>query len=224
LTAQDTAKQASSDKQITRIDFTEAFQDGSSGDGTLSYHSLDDMTTMANYRFEKTSLPNPYSVDYNYHIKRQENGAYLIEMGSVLDPLSMRIDDNVEVSYDGDDIEFPANIEAGTLLKDAKGEYTLTVRKARFALIYSVEVTDRQVIGQEIIEVDGEEYEAFVITYKCKIEKSVNGNLVNARAENIKEWYVPRIGAIAKTRAGKSRDKERINEINSTLITNSVSF
>jgi len=224
LTAQDTAKRASADKQISGIDFTETFQDGSSGNGTLSYHSLDDMTTMANYRFEKTSLPNPYSVDYDYHIKRQENGDYLIEMGSVLDPLSMRIDDNVEVTYNGDDIEFPTNIGVGASLKDAKGEYTLAIRKARFALIYLVEVTNRQVIGQETIEVDGEEYEAFVITYECRIEKSVNGNTVNARAENIKEWYVPGIGAIAKTRTGKSRDKEQTNEINSTLTTNNVSF
>jgi len=224
LAAQDIVKRTSTDKQISRIDFTETFEDGSSGDGTLTYHTLDDATTMANYRFEKTSLPNPYSVDYNYHIKKQENGDYLIEMGSVLDPFSIRIDDNVEVTYNGDDLEFPANIEVGTPLKDAKGEYTLTIRKAKFALIYSVEVVDREVIGQETIEVDGEEYEAFVITYECRIEKSVGGNPINARAENIKEWYVPGIGAIAKTRIGKSRDKEQTNEINSTLVTNSVSF
>ncbi len=224
LTAQDAAKRTSTDKQISQIDFTETFEDGSSGDGTLSFHALNDATTMANYRFEKTSLPNPYSVDYNYHIKSQEDGSYLIEMGSVLDPLSMRIDDDVEVTYNGDDLEFPGNIEVGTSLKDAKGEYTLAIRKARFALIYLVEVTNRQVIGQETIEVDGETYEAFVITYECRIEKSVNGNTINARAENIKEWYVPGIGAIAKTRTGKSRDKEQTNEINSTLVTNSVSF
>lgn len=224
MTAQNAVKSTSTDKQITRIDFTETFLDGSSGEGTLSYHSLDDATMLANYNFEKTSLPNPFSVDYDYHIKRQENGGYLVEMGSVLDPFSMRIDDNVEVEYNGDDLEFPGNIKVGATLKDAKGEYTLTIRKARFALIYSVEVTNRQVVGKEVVEIDGEDYDAFVITYECKIEKSVDGNLINARAENIKEWYVPGVGAIAKTRTGKSRDKEQTNEIKSTLVTNSVSF
>jgi len=224
LIAQDAAKQISTDKKITRIDFTETFQDGSSGEGTLSYHSIDDATTLANYNFEKSSSPNPFSVEYSYHIKKQNDGSHYLEMGSVLDPLSMRIDDNVEVEYNGDDIEFPANLEVGMKLKDAKGEYMLKIRKARFGLIYSVSVTNREVVGIETLEIDGEEYDTFVITYEYNIEKSVGGNTVNARAENIKEWYVPGIGAITKNRIGKSRDKEQTNDINNTLTTNSVSF
>lgn len=224
IVAQDTAKSISAEKKISRIAFTETFEDGTLGEGTLSYHSLDDATVLANYNFEKSSLPNPFSVEYSYHIKEQEDGSHHIEMGSVLDPLSMRIDDNVEVEYNGDDIEFPANLEVGTTLKDAKGEYMLKIRRARFGLIYNVSVTNRQVVGQETIEIDGESYDTYIITYEYKIEKSVSGNTINMRAENIKEWYVPGIGGIAKTRIGRSRDKEQTNEINNTLMTNSVSF
>jgi|GEM_PF-1045196 len=224
IAAQDAAKSISADKKISRIAFTETFEDGSLGEGTLSYHSLNDATVLASYSLEKASTPNPFFVEYTYHIKTQEDGSHLIEMGSVLDPLSMRIDDNVEVDYNGDDIEFPTNLEVGTTLKDAKGEYMLKIRRARFGLIYNVSVTNRQVIGQENIKINGESYDTFIITYDYKIEKSVNGNTINMRAENIKEWYVPGIGAIAKTRIGRSRDKEQTNEINNTLMTNSVSF
>jgi len=145
-------------------------------------------------------------------------------MGSVLDPLSMRIDDDVEVEYRGDDLEFPATLEPEMLLEDAKGEYTLTIRKARFALVYSVAITNRKVTGQETIEIDGEAYDAFAMTYAYNIEKSVDGKTISARGENVKEWYVPGIGAIAKTRVGKSRNKEQTIEINSSLVSNSISF
>lgn len=224
IMAQNLIKIAGTDKQVTRIDFTETFHDGTSGEGVLSYHSTDDNTVSVKYNFEKSSLPNPYSVDYNYQIKLQKNGSQTIEMASVLDPLSMRIDDNMEVEYVGDALEFPATLKVDMPLKDAKGEYTLKVSKARFALIYSVAVTNRKVVGQETIEIDGENYDTFVITYEYDIEKSVDGKTISARAENIKEWYVSGIGAIAKTRTGKSRNHEQTIEINSSLATNSVSF
>jgi len=222
--AQTSPKVADTDKKVTRIDFTETFEDGTSGAGVLSYHSTSDSTTMVNYNFEKTGATNPYSVDYSYQIKVEKDGSCAIEMGSVLDPLSMRIDDNVEVTYAGDDLEFPAILEPDMQLKDAKGEYTLTIREARFGLVYSVAVTDRKVVRQETIEVDGTTYDAFVITYAYNIKKSVEGKTVSARAENVKEWYVPDIGALAKIREGKSRNQEETVVINSSLVSDSVSF
>jgi len=222
--AQEALKSVETDKQITRIDFTETFENGTSGVGTLSYQSLDDATTMANYSFEKESLPNPFSVKYNYEIKKEKDGSYNIDLGSVLDPLSMRIDDNVEVEYLGDDLNFPAILEVGTTLKDAQGEYMLKIRKARFGLVYKVSVTNRQVVGQETININGENYDTSIITYEYKIEKSVDGQIISMRTENIKEWYVPGIGAIAKTRFGKSKNKEQTIDINSAFTTNSVSF
>lgn len=224
IMAQEVLKSVEIDKQISQIDFTETFENGTSGAGTLSYQSLDNETIMANYSFEKTSLPNPFSVKYNYQIKKEKDGGYSIDLGSVLDPLSMRIDDNVEVEYLGDALNFPAALEVGTPLKDAQGEYMLKISKARFGLICKVSVTNRQVVGQETIEIDGENYDTFIITYEYKIGKSVDGQTISMRSENIKEWYVPGIGAIAKTRFGKSKNKEQIININSTLTTNSVSF
>lgn len=224
VVAQEALKSVETEKQITRIDFTETFEDGTLGTGTLSYQSLDDATTMASYNFEKTSLPNPFSVKYKYQIRKEKDGDYSIDLGSVLDPLSMRIDDNIEVEYLGDALHFPATLEVGTTLKDAQGEYMLKIRKARFGLVYKVSVSNRQVVGQETIDIGVESYDTSIITYAYKIEKTVDGQTISMRSENIKEWYVPGIGAIAKTRLGKSKNKEQTIDVNSALTTNSVSF
>jgi len=197
------------------INFNENAHDGSMGAGTLTINIIDAQTIRVNYAFEKDALPNPYNVNFDYDV-RLADGNHVLEPCTVFDHLDMRVDENIEMAYEGDDLLFPLNMEVGATLPDVSGTYTLNhaVRPVNFA--YNVNITNRRVEGMETINIEGFELTAYMVSYDFTLEKSVNDNIISTTEQSISDMYVPMIGVVERARIGEIQNGNQLLQINTT--------
>lgn len=197
------------------INFNENTYDGSVGAGTLSVNVIDTQTVRVNYAFGKDALPNPYTVNFDYDV-RMVDGNHVFEPCTVFDHLDMRIDDNVAMDYEGDDLLFPLNMEVGATLPDVSGVYTLNHADRPIDFAYQVNITNRRVEGVETIDIAGFELTAYMVSYDFTLEKSVNGNVISTTQQSISDMYVPMIGVVERARAGEIQNGNQLVQINTT--------
>lgn len=79
----------------------------------------------------------------------------------------MPIDDDVGITYNGDDLEFPAHIEVGTPLKDGKGEQ---IGDSQGALCFDVlswsdEQTSHRINLEPFVNNEGEERALILVNH-----------------------------------------------------------
>ncbi len=197
------------------INFNENAHDGSMGTGTLTINIIDLQTVRINYAFEKDALPNPYTVNFDYDV-RLADGNHVLDPCTVFDHLDMRIDENVEMSYEGDDLLFPLNMEVGATLPDVAGTYTLSYENRNIDFAYNVSITNRRVEGVETINVGDFELTAYMVSYDFTLEKSVNGNVISTTQQSISDMYVPMIGVVERARVGEAQNGDQLVQINTT--------
>lgn len=206
------------------ITFSENALDGSMGAGTLSIDIVDAQTVRVNYSFEKDALPNPYTVNFNYDVKIIGNN-HVLEPYTVFDHLDMRVDENIEMTYEGNDLLFPLNMKVGTALPDVFGAYTLNHASRPIDFTYQVNITNRIVNGVETINVGGFELLAYTVSYDYTLEKSVNGNIISTTEESISDTYIPMVGVVERARIGEMKNGNQLIQINtkSSIATSAVS-
>jgi len=206
------------------ITFNENTFDGSTGEGTLSIDIVDAQTVRVNYSFEKDALPNPYTVNFNYDVKIIGSN-HVLEPYTVFDHLDMRIDENIEMTYEGSDLLFPLSMTVGNTLPDVSGIYTLNHISRPIDFTYQVNITNRIVNGVETINVGGFELLAYAVSYDYTLEKSVNGNIISTTQESISDTYIPMIGVVERARIGEVENGDQLIQINtkSSITTSSVS-
>ena len=98
----------------------------------------------------------------------------------------------------------PNNPVNSNLLPDAKGIFKLKMLKTNQLLLsYKVAVTNRKIIKNKNISLDGQTYEVYVHSYDFLQETIINKDQVIATVqESVTEWLVPNYGQVLQNRIG----------------------
>lgn len=108
-----------------------------------------------------------------------ENGKFYVDMQSFVDPKSMEAFKDMEVSVDGKDLIYPSGLAAGQVLPDAS--VTISASSGGVKLMnLVVNITNRKVVGTELVTVPAGTFECFKITYdvETKMLFKINGSAV----------------------------------------------
>lgn len=177
----------------------------SGGISTYQTKRLSPSTLKVTYTFERKETPNPLSVNYDFEIKELENNEYKMDMIGIIPFMSMNIAPNIETVYTGSNLIYPNIPKVNQTLSNAEGKLMLKMKsKSKHLLSYHLEVKNRKITKKEKILLNGEEYEAFVHTYKF-YQKTIlsNSELIANIEETVTEWLVPNHGLVRRERNGK---------------------
>jgi len=92
---------------------------------------------------------------------RCEKGVFYFDMMSYVNQESMKAYEDMDVTVDAKDVEFPSNLKAGDKLADA--EIKITVNTGIFPLTFTVSVTDREVVAKENVTTAAGTFETYKI-------------------------------------------------------------
>jgi len=188
----------------TKVQFEKEMSGDQKGLGTYTFLSRNNNTIEAQYNFEKSSTPNPFKISYSYDITKSEDGALLLDLSSIVDPLEMMIDESIEIRSSKDKVEYPSNIKTGALLKEVDGHLDLYTKKGKLFLTYKVSISNRKVERKETISIGSKSVEAFVISYDYSFEKSNKFDVVLQKSDQqVIEWFLPGVGIIKQNRSGE---------------------
>ncbi len=132
-----------------------------------------------------------------------EDGKFYVDMQSLVDPKSMEAFKDMEVSIDNKDLIYPSGLAAGQVLPDAS--VTISASSGGVKLMnLVVNITNRKVIGTELVNVPAGTFECFKITYDVetkmmfKISSSV-AEYVNMGVGSVKTETFDKKGKISAT-------------------------
>lgn len=187
------------------VNFSQTLSEGVSGDGNFKILPLNKELTEIQYKFEKRAIPNPYSISYKYNLYNKDDGSFEIDLKSAVEPMELRIDENIETEFYGDKISFPAKLEVGSALLDANGYCILKKKSGKMILMFNIKVSNRKIERKETININGEAHEAFVVSYDYQLEKSNPYDIVLQKSEHhVTDWIIPSLGIVKQDREGSS--------------------
>ncbi len=159
---------------------------------------------------------NPFDFDYTYHIERKkEDASILIDMISVMDPMNFYISDNMTQDYKGDKLTFPKELVVGTDLPKASG--TLITSNSSLKIEIDVVVSNRKVLKTEPINIDGNSYETFVLSYQVEEKyRAGNNTIVSTKVNQFTDWFTPEYGVLKRTANQKYQDNSSNRIITNT--------
>ena len=156
--------------------------------------------------YKRSVPPNPLKLASFYNI-RLHDGATEIEMREAMPLELMNVNNNLSIMYEGSHLVYPKIIHVNDTLASASGKFFLKRKPENTNfLIYEVRLKNRQIIRKEIINVNGQELEAYIHTYSIKIDVKFENSDYLSRTEDVQEWLVPKYGIVKQERKG--------NEIN----------
>ncbi len=117
-----------------------------------------------------------------------ENGVVVMDMSQYLPQETMESFKDMEVEMEYENLEIPQKLEVGQYLKD--GAITATI-KGPMSMKFSMKLTDRKVMDQELLEVPAGSYE----TYKVNSIMKFDAMGMNREMKNI-EWIAEGVGAV----------------------------
>lgn len=118
-----------------------------------------------------------------------KDGTFYVDMKQYMNQESMAGFQDMEVKFEGSNLEMPSNLKAGQSLSD--GHMKMTVSTAGITIMtMSINVTERRVEGNEKITTS-------TGSFNCtKISQNVNMQaIINVTARNT-EWYAKNVGMI----------------------------
>lgn len=117
-----------------------------------------------------------------------EKGIFYFDMMSYVNQESLKAYEDMEVTMDAKDVEFPSNLKVGDKLADA--DIKITVNTGIFPLTFSVSVTDREVEAKESITTAAGTFEAY------KINQTTTAKFGLEFTTQSTEWYSRDVGMV----------------------------
>lgn len=205
--------------QPSLVEFEQSLGEDVKGEGYYRFENLENNTSQVEYFFEKKAKPNPYKISYTYNVYKKEDGSLEIDLSSAVEPFEMRIDDSVEVEFDGDKLSFPASFTIGQTLPDAEGTFNLYTSKGRMFLRHDVSITNRKVESKEMISIGTQSIEVFVISHDYTLTKSSQFDVVLLTSkQKVTEWVIPGYGVIKQDREGETLQKNTQEDSSSSSV------
>jgi len=128
-----------------------------------------------------------------------------MDLKSALEPLELRIDESIEIEFFGDKVTFPSKLEVGNSLPEAKGYCILKKKSGKMILMYNIKVSNRQIVRTERMEINGESFDAFVVSYDYLLEKNNPFDVMIQKSEHhVTDWIIPSLGIVKQDREGSS--------------------
>jgi hypothetical protein len=132
-----------------------------------------------------------------------EGGEFYVDMQSLVDPKSMEAFKGMEVSVDSKDLIYPAGLATGQVLPDAS--ITISAASGGVSLLNLViNITNRQVVGNETVTVPAGTFGCYKITYdvETKMMFKINATVaeyVNMGVGNVKTETFDKKGNLSGT-------------------------
>ena len=135
-----------------------------------------------------------------------ENGVYYLDMKSFISPATLEGYKDMDVTFNSDNLQLPANLKVGDVLKDAS--ITITVSNAGMKLMtMTTTITNRKVEAKEKITTPAGTFECY------KISSLITSKSFMTVKINSTEWYSKDVGLI------KSESYTNGNLSGSTILT-----
>jgi hypothetical protein len=120
---------------------------------------------------------------------RCENGVYYIDMKNLLSPQTMESYKNAEMKIEGGNLEMPASMKAGDLLKNGDMKITFT-SNGMTMMNMTFSITNRKVEAVESVTTPAGTFECYKITYDAATKMMINVKTKGA------EWYAKGVGLV----------------------------
>lgn len=186
------------------VNFSQSLGEGIEGEGNYRIVPTSEGITEVNYAFKKKALPNPYNISYKYNIYNKEDGSFDMDLKSAVEPLELRIDESIDLKFSGDKLSFPNDLKVGSSLTDATGYFDLK-KSGSSIMVYKVAISDRKVIKEEDVNINGEQIKAFVLSSTYSLEKYNKFDvLIHKSDQTITDWIIPSLGIVKQDREGSS--------------------
>lgn len=149
-------------------------------------------------------------------------GDITVDLRSFLPSDQVKAYEGWEVSFEGDDLTFPAALAAGQKLPDGKMIMTLKMPGAEDAppglpttTRFEVSITNRQVVAQESVTTRAGTFDAYKVTFDSQFEMKGAMPLAIRNTTSHVEWYVPGIGTVKSEtwRKGKLEGRTELAEL-----------
>lgn len=132
---------------------------------------------------------------------RCENSALFFDMKMFIPQDQMKAYKDMEMTVEGNDMEFPANISEGTALKDASVNIKVSSNGTPMPMMgFSVNVSNRKVEKKEPVTTPAGTYDCFKITDDVEVK-----SIMKIRMKTI-SWFSP-VAGIVKTESYKENGK-----------------
>ncbi|MFZ4547258.1 MAG: hypothetical protein ACOYN4_07480 [Bacteroidales bacterium] len=150
------------------------------------------------YTDPKNSTPSSHE-----YTMRCEDGRFYMDMQSFMDPKSMESFKGMEVSVDSKDMMYPSVLSAGQSLPEAS--ITISAGSGGMSIMNMVvNVTNRKVVGNELVTVPAGTFECYKLTYdvETKVMFKINTAVVeyiNMGVGTVKTETFDKKGKLAAT-------------------------
>jgi len=147
----------------------------------------------------RTQTPNPIDFEYSYDIQRNKHSEIQsVSLDAYLDPFDLYLDKTVTMKNSGQVVDF---IKAkDNTLSNVEGSYAFFLKDGRNFLNYSISMTDRKFLGEDILEFDGEDLLTHVFAYTLTTKKysKLGESSASVLVQYFVEWFSPSAGTLKR--------------------------
>lgn len=117
-----------------------------------------------------------------------ENNVISIDFKSLMNPDLMKQYKDMEMEFEGTNIELPNNIDVGKTLKDAN--MIMTMKMSGMNMKMHMNLIDRKVEGKETVTTPAGTFDCYLITYTMEMKMGMKYTGMN------KEWIAEGVGMV----------------------------
>lgn len=130
-------------------------------------------------------------------VMRCENNVFYMDMKKMLDPKTMSGFENMEVSVDAEDLEFPGIMQVGSTLNDANVVVGVSSSGMKIMNL-EVKIFNRKVEAYESITTPAGTFDCFKISYDSEVKAGIKMTVKGV------EWVAKNIGVVRSESYDKS--------------------
>ena len=125
-----------------------------------------------------------------------ENNVISIDFKSLMNPDLLKQYKDMDVEFEGTNIELPNDLQIGKTLKDAN--MTMTMKMGGMNMKMHMNLVDRKVEGKESVTTPAGTFDCYVITYTTEMKMGLNSKFKN------KEWIAEGVGMVKSENYNKN--------------------
>lgn len=132
-----------------------------------------------------------------------EGGTFSIDMKSFTSPEQTKAYKDMNMTVEGNTLQYPAILTVGTSLPDGNLKMTFSDKKSGAQVAGSnIAITDRKVVAKETMTTTAGTFECYKITYTFNFESVMvmpNGQTMNMpgmKPRQVTEWYSMKVGSV----------------------------
>jgi hypothetical protein len=125
-----------------------------------------------------------------------ENGKVLIDMKSFVTPQMQASNKDMQITYEGDMLEYPTEMTVGGTLPNAK-MIMHAASDGKEVMTTTINITDRKIEAKESRTTTAGTWECYKITYTMDVNMLVGSmNMPGMKPMQAVEWFSPKVGAV----------------------------